>query len=187
MYTLVLDTSTKLLYVAVLKNKEEIANKTRIAKKDHASYIPSYVEEVIKKSGIKPKDITKVIIGSGLGSYTGLRVSGSFAKVFAYSLNIKLYSVSSLFLLSSGETKPHIAYSDARRNRLYLAGYSKENVIIKDGIYDSNILNDEKVNGLIHINLDDEKTLKKLKPFNYKVVFKNLVEENYFDYEPRYK
>lgn len=187
MYQIVLDTSTKLLYVAIIKGDKEIVKKTRIAKKDHASYLPSFVNQVIKEAKITPKDLKNVIIGKGLGSYTGLRVSGAFAKVFAYSLNIPLYSISSLFLLSSGENKKHIAYQDARRERIYLAGYDKIKEIIKDGIYPNALLESKKVEEFIKINLGSEEILKKLKPFNYKLVLKKMIKENTHNYEPRYK
>ena len=52
MYKLVLESSTKLLYVGLVKDNNLIAKKQRIAKKDHAYYISYFVNLLLHRKTI---------------------------------------------------------------------------------------------------------------------------------------
>ena len=64
----------------------------------------------------------KIIVGIGPGSYTGLRVSVTVAKMLAWTLNIDLYITSSLSLLGSGYLNKDGIYAitiKAKKNYVY--------------------------------------------------------------------
>ena len=72
-------------------------------------------------------------MAQGPGSYTGLRVAVATAKTLAYTLNIELVGVSSLYALAAvadfdGLVVPVI---DARRNNVY-TGFYKDGQSLKD-------------------------------------------------------
>lgn len=187
MYKLVLESSTKLLYVGLVKDNNLIAKKQRIAKKDHAYYISYFVNLLFKENNITPNMVGEVIVGMGPGSYTGVRVAGTFAKVFAYSLNICLKSISSLFLLTSGYKLPHISLYNAKNGRYYLGGYNLDNNILPERVYTIDEITEKKLlDNIITIDLtDDEKLLENVK-IDYEIVLKMAKVENYFSYEPNY-
>lgn len=55
--------------------------------------------KTIRKNNVDTKDINEILVGRGPGSYTGVRISGTIAKVLALVRNCKLYSFSTLDLL----------------------------------------------------------------------------------------
>lgn len=102
MRALVLDTSTNLLYISFLENDKVIYEIQSMGLNNHSDHLLPLIEEGLSKCNLQIKDFDKIILGIGPGAYTGLRVSMSVAKMFSWTLNIPLYSISSLDLLSSG-------------------------------------------------------------------------------------
>lgn len=91
------------------------------------------IEEAFQKSNIKPRDIDKIFAVNGPGSFTGIRVGLTVAKVMAYSLNIPVVPVSSLEVMASGYDEDVVSLIDARRGYVYAGGYDKDlNVTYKD-------------------------------------------------------
>ena len=52
---------------------------------------------------LTPKDLDRIVVAEGPGSYTGLRIAVATAKTLAHTLNIELVGISSL---SSSGTEP---------------------------------------------------------------------------------
>jgi tRNA threonylcarbamoyl adenosine modification protein YeaZ len=82
---------------------------------------------------------------NGPGSFTGLRIGVTIAKVYAWSFNLKLIPISTLkaYALSNDENKTYVSVIDARRDFVYAGIYdSKYNSILKeqyisvDGLYE---------------------------------------------------
>ena len=79
------------------------------------------------------KNFTKIFVVNGPGSFTGIRVGLTVAKVMAYSLNIPVVPVSSLEVMASGYDEDVISLIDARRGYVYAGGYDRNlDVIYKD-------------------------------------------------------
>lgn len=55
----------------------------------------------MKAVDLKPADLDRIAVAQGPGSYTGLRVAVATAKTLAYTLNIDLVGVSSLYALAA--------------------------------------------------------------------------------------
>lgn len=102
MRTLVLDTSTNLLYISFIEDNEVIYEVKTLGLNNHSDHLLPLIEEGLKKHNLQVKDFDNIILGEGPGAYTGLRVSMSVAKMFSWTLNLPLYTISSLDLLSSG-------------------------------------------------------------------------------------
>lgn len=62
----------------------------------HSEKLVVYIDEAIKRAGLKPSDLEAVSVSKGSGSYTGLRIGVSAAKGLCYGLGIPLLSVGSL-------------------------------------------------------------------------------------------
>ncbi|MEY3598627.1 MAG: hypothetical protein RL521_1049 [Bacteroidota bacterium] len=90
----------------------------------HAEQLHQMIEELLAQEGATFKQLERVVVGRGPGSYTGLRIGVSCAKGIAYSLGIPLYSISTLVLMGIAKnvlTTPQdvLLVMDARRNEVY--------------------------------------------------------------------
>lgn len=122
MKTLILDTASKYLYVSFLENDNIIFSKFLEGKNNHSDNLLKVIEEGLNSLNMKVKDFNKIILGIGPGSYTGLRVSVTVAKMFSWTLNIPLAIISSLDMLSSGYFNKDGIYAVtmiAKRNHVY--------------------------------------------------------------------
>ncbi|SNU06222.1 tRNA threonylcarbamoyl adenosine modification protein YeaZ [Streptococcus equinus] len=133
MKVLAFDTSSKALSVAILDGENLLADVTVNIKKNHSINLMPAIDFLMKAVDLKPADLDRIAVAQGPGSYTGLRVAVATAKTLAYTLNIDLVGVSSLYALAAaadfeGVVVPLI---DARRNNVY-AGFYKNGQAIKE-------------------------------------------------------
>jgi tRNA threonylcarbamoyladenosine biosynthesis protein TsaB len=114
----------------VYKGKPAININRRI--KFGASELIVYIERYLKKIGAKVRDFDTFVIGSGPGSFTGLRISFSVIKAFALVTGVPVVSMSSFFscaLQLKNKAQKITILSDARKNLLYRADFN-----VKDGL-----------------------------------------------------
>lgn len=117
MITLALDTSHKYLAIALIdKDNKLIDGISNYCPKKQSEYILVEIDNLCKKNNIKPFDISAIVITNGPGSYTGVRIAMTVAKVICSLRNIPLYTISSIELLSSNDC---LVLMDARGNRAY--------------------------------------------------------------------
>ena len=121
MKRLFLDTSNQYLYICVLEDNDILFTHLQVGNNNHSETLISVLEECFEKNNIIVDDLEEIYVGRGPGSYTGVRVACTVAKVLAYSKNIKLKSFSSLdLLLTTNLVKGQIVVKmDARRGFSY--------------------------------------------------------------------
>ncbi len=95
---LFIDSSTNYLYLALLSENVNSAF-VRLGKNDHSETMVDFINQFLKDNCVFPQQVDSIYVGRGPGSYTGIRLAGTIAKVFACITNISLYSFSSLDLL----------------------------------------------------------------------------------------
>ncbi len=145
--TLVLDTSSNWLYICFLENDKVVYEVKSEGLNNHSDNLLPLIEEGLKKLKFEVKDFTRIILGYGPGAYTGLRVSMSVAKMFAWTLNIPLYTMSSLDLLTSGyeEEGLYLIKFKAKKGFIYHKAFRIENqskqIIAKDMFVSEDYLN----------------------------------------------
>lgn len=135
MKTLVIDASTKVSYISLYEGNKKLDESLRLSSNDHSKYLINIVKTMIEKNGLKPNDINSIIVGIGPGSYTGIRVAVSIAKIFAYTKEIQIKTVSSLILLSSGYNELVLPKIDARRGQVFAVSYEKDRVLLEESLY----------------------------------------------------
>lgn len=140
MKRLFLDSSTKLLYVAISEDEKLVDYTIRLSRNDHSKYLIDRIDMLLKRNNLTIDDIKEIIVGHGPGSYTGLRVSVMVSKMLAYTKNIKLSSVSSLYFLASGYNFKKAPMIDARSNNVFCAIYDNEKIILNDALRDTETL-----------------------------------------------
>lgn len=99
MICLFLDTSSKNLYVSLIKDNKFIYNKILETKNDHSSFLLPSIDEAFKSNNIEFKDLDRIIVGIGPGSFTGTRISITVAKTYGYTMNIPTFGISSLEIM----------------------------------------------------------------------------------------
>jgi len=91
------------------------------------------IDKLLNKHHVERNEIEGVIVTIGPGSYTGIRIALTIAKVTCLALNIPLYAVSSLQALKKDD-EPSICLMNARSKRSYVGVYEGNKVIVKDTI-----------------------------------------------------
>ena len=133
MKRLFLDTSNKYLYIAIYDDDKILAKVLMEGNNNHSETLVDKLNETINEIDLIPSDLDEIYVGKGPGSYTGVRVSCTVAKVMAYTLNKPLYAFSSLDLIytSKMSLKPVKVVMDARRGFSYAKVVILENGEIK--------------------------------------------------------
>lgn len=160
-YILAFDSSTTLCSAALFEDGRLLAKVEAEGANAHAASLAVLCQQLLLDNKISFKQLGAIVLGSGPGSYTGLRIGASFAKGLCAALQIPLLSISSLQVLASAfqnrfPNNGHaiIAMIDARRDEVYSAIFDSKlkplretkAEILSPGMYD--YLTD---NGLIAI------------------------------------
>jgi len=122
MRTLALDTSHSFLTIALIEDNVLIQSIQTPAYKTQSETIMVEIDRLIKLAEWNPNDLNAIVLTDGPGSYTGLRISMTVAKVLGLIQGIQLYTLSSLQLMS-GLLPEVYAVMDARAKRVYLGHY----------------------------------------------------------------
>lgn len=133
MATLLLDSSNTSLSVGIESNGLLLGYASYESWQSQSEHMIPEIDKLLKKFNLSRKDISAVITSIGPGSYTGVRIALTIAKVIGLCLDIPIYPVSSLRVLKDNE-KPSICLINARSNRSYFGVYEGSEVIINDCI-----------------------------------------------------
>lgn len=124
MKVLAFDTSSKALSLAILEDKQVLAETTINIKKNHSITLMPAIDFLMESLDWTPKDLDRIVVAEGPGSYTGLRIAVATAKTLAHTLKIELVGVSSLLALVPEQVEGLvIPVMDARRNNVYAGFY----------------------------------------------------------------
>lgn len=130
MKILYLDTTSSYLYTAILEDNNIIAEIKEELGNNLSSYTLPRIQEMMYVKGISVDDIKKIICVNGPGSFTGIRIGLTIAKVLAWAKNISIIPISSLeamALSADGNYDFIVPAIDARRNYLYASIYDTKN------------------------------------------------------------
>lgn len=133
MYSLLLDSSNRNLSVAIGLDGRVFASKEYDAWQQQSELMIPAIEELLKENHLTLQHLNAIVVAIGPGSYTGVRIAVTIAKIMAFLLNVNLYSVSSLAVLTSFE-KPTICLVNARSGRSYFAVYRGNEQLVADTI-----------------------------------------------------
>ena len=186
---LFMDSSTNYLYLA-LYNDKEVNSFLRNGKNDHSETLVDVLDKFLKENNVTVDDITEIFVGRGPGSYTGVRISGTVAKVLALIKNKKLYSFSTLDLLlvskinEDGLYMPRIV---AKKNHSYFKLAKIENNNITFDKEDSFLIDDELLPFENYENIEATDEVLLTKGLTDTIIKHNLYkEEDIYNYVPNY-
>ncbi len=138
MRSLFIDTSSFFMNLAIIENNKMLFSFSKEVKNDMASSIVSEIDIAFQKVPFTIKDLDKIFVVCGPGSFTGIRVGVTAAKIIAWSINIPVVPLSSLELMATTSVVEEysIPMIDARRGNVYAGVYDKQlNNIVADGLY----------------------------------------------------
>lgn len=145
MYSLLLDSSNTDLCVGLAKDDVLISQTQYEAWQRQSEFMIVEIKKILEKNSINLLDINEVIVSNGPGSYTGVRISLTIAKIIGVlNKNVKVYLVSSLEILKDNIDKISICLINARSNRSYVGIYQGDKCLLNDCI-----LNNDEVLSLI--------------------------------------
>lgn len=135
MISLFLDTCSQIIRIGLLSNDKlvdyiEFTNDNKLSEK----LLPA-IKEMLDKNKYRVNDLNRIYISVGPGSFTGIRIGVTVAKVIAWSLNIDIIPISSLEVMASYDTdrKYICSFMDARRGFVFAGIYDNElNTYIED-------------------------------------------------------
>ena len=129
MRILYIDTSSSYLYTGIVENGKLLCEvKKEFGHSLSEEALPEIVS-MFEKKELTANDIDKIIVVNGPGSFTGIRIGITIAKVYAWSLNIPISTITSLeaMMLSSEDNTIRVPMIDARRKYVFSAIYDENN------------------------------------------------------------
>ena len=129
---LYIDTSSSYLYSAILEDNNLISEvKEEYGQSLSEVALPKIVS-MFTENNIEAKDIDKIIVVNGPGSFTGIRIGITIAKVYAWSLNIPITTILSLeaMALSGSENIIHVPMINARRSYVFAGIFGNNNEVL---------------------------------------------------------
>lgn len=175
MISLFIDTSTSISTLALLKGNILLKKSIIKSNNDLSNNIFSYINDLFNDVSLKSNDIAKIYISIGPGSFTGVRIGVTIAKVIASIRHIPVIPISTLEIFASTVDNEFIVpLIDARRGYVFAGIYNNNLDAILDDQYinidelkkkcDSNcifISNDKIFNDIIDVDINIEKIVGK--------------------------
>ena len=132
---LCIETATTSCSVAISKNGKLIDLLEDTSKQySHAEKLHVFINDILKKNNLEPKNLDAVAVSKGPGSYTGLRIGVSTAKGLCFALDLPLISIPTMQSLARKVNEPGIIIPmlDARRMEVYSAVFQSDFTQIRD-------------------------------------------------------
>jgi tRNA threonylcarbamoyladenosine biosynthesis protein TsaB len=106
---LCLETATGVCSVALSRDGTPAALKETVTPNAHSALLTTFIEEIVRESGLLFSQIDAIAVSMGPGSYTGLRIGVAAAKGLCYALGKPLIGVPTLegMARGMGPTKPY--------------------------------------------------------------------------------
>lgn len=109
MYSLLIDTHSNIIRLCLYKNDEVVEYKEIESVMHHSDFLMPNIKSLLSNNNISKNELNEVLVINGPGSFTGVRLGVTVAKMLAYTLNIKIKVLTSLDMF---------AYSDEKENKI---------------------------------------------------------------------
>lgn len=136
-----IDTATSTGVIGLYQKEKGIRGELSFQiERGHGRILNPLLDQLFSHLGLKPGDLTGIIVGRGPGSFTGTRVGITLARALALALEIPLWGISTMeaLALNCPQGDPVLSLIDARNERVYWGLYSWEGErpvpLIRDGV-----------------------------------------------------
>lgn len=153
MITLCMDTSHIYLVLALIRDDRVIGSVQEECWKRQSEEIFPKLIALCEEQKIQPEDIDQIVISEGPGSYTGVRIAMTVAKVVCAMRKIPLYTIGTL-LLYAGNVDCRVL-TDARGHRAYTCRFRNGEALEEQRAQEcaeiAELIKDEKIIGDGHL------------------------------------
>lgn len=131
---LAIDTAAPRLQLALLRGEHADTIVEEMPQGQAERIFPA-IDELLERSGLAYKDLRRIAVTTGPGSFTGLRIGLSAARGLGLALGIPVIGVPSLLALSLPMTSmPAAVLLDARRDEAYFQAFSGPAIPASDAL-----------------------------------------------------
>lgn len=127
--TLAIETSGRTGSVAIGANGASIAEKPFSGFMKHSAELLPAVRQLLDEASACPADIAQVFITAGPGSFTGLRIAVTAAKMFNLAQAAQIVALDSLDVIAENVTQTDLGriavVLDAKKDYFYAASYAR--------------------------------------------------------------
>lgn len=136
---LFIDTHDELITIG-LEYNDKLFIKTKESEYSHSIFTMPMIKEIFEENNLNINDLDKVIVVNGPGSFTGIRIGLTIAKTLAYTLNIKINTISSLlaYLISNNNNEKRMAVIEDNKGYYVSAMDENNNIILKEQYIENN-------------------------------------------------
>ena len=114
MLTLAFDTATDVATCALVRDEQVLGERV-----SRALTVLADADELLREAGVVPADLDLLVVGTGPGSFTGLRIGLAAARGLALALDLPAAGVSTLDALAAGAPGA-VPVIDARRREVFV-------------------------------------------------------------------
>ena len=134
MISLFIDTSLSDVSIALLKDGKLLSCIHNNIPGEHSVYVSKYIEDILEENNKSSDGVNEIIVVNGPGSFTGIRIGVTIAKIFAYLKKIRIVTITSLQARAIGNNNNYIlSLIDAKHDNYYVGLYdSKYNKITEE-------------------------------------------------------
>lgn len=126
MLTLAIDCSTDILGLALIDSGQLRGEYNLSLKRQHSEKLLPLMEQIFELLDIEAEELEGVAVAVGPGSFTGLRIGITTAKMLGRIFSIPVKGISTLEIMAAGADGDYILpLLDARRKRVYYSFYQK--------------------------------------------------------------
>lgn len=132
MYTIGIDTSHQFLVLVLMDENKVIDYIQNDCPKLQSEYIVFELDELLKKNDVPLEDVKNVVVTIGPGSYTGVRIGLTVAKILGSIVGKTIYTISTLQLYAGINNA--LVLMDARAKRCYVGRYNNGVALKEDSV-----------------------------------------------------
>lgn len=176
MISMFIDTSLSDVSIGLIKDGKLLSKINNNIPGEHSIYVTKYVDDILKENNLSPKDVDEIIVVNGPGSFTGIRIGVTIAKMFAYLQNIRIVTITSLQARVIGmKSKYLISKIDAKHDNYYIGLYDENyNKIVEKFAHITEIEEIIKEYSPEVVDIDKEYNIEKIVEYTKKLPSENV-------------
>lgn len=114
MLTLAFDTATNVATTALVRDGDVLGERS-----SRAAAVLADADQLLRDAGLRPDALDRLVVGTGPGSFTGVRIGLAAARGVALALDLPVAGVSTLDALAAGAPGA-VPVIDARRREVFV-------------------------------------------------------------------
>lgn len=135
MISLLLDTHTNKIIIVLYKDEKILVKKEIETSFNHSETTMPSLIQVLNEANYTIKDVKEIICVNGPGSFTGVRIGVTIAKMLAYTLSIPIKTMSSLLIKAVSFKHDVVNIIEQEKNGAFKATFNKNNELVGDYVY----------------------------------------------------